>query len=76
MKQHMGIWRDLRVKRRATEVDVLTGIVVASGRERGIATPVNEAILDLVHAIEAGQIGMGWENLRAVAERAGLATAV
>lgn len=76
VKQHMGIWRDLRVKRRPTEVDVLTGVVVTRGRELGIATPVNAAILDLVHAIEVGQTGMGWENLRAIAERAGLMTTV
>lgn len=74
VKQHMGIWRDLRVKRRKTEVDVLTGVIVAGGRERGIATPVNAAILDLIHAIEAGRAGMGWENLRAIAARSGLGT--
>jgi len=60
IKQHMGIWRDLRVKRRTTEVDVLVGVIVASGRELGIATLVNAALLDLVHAIETGRCGMEW----------------
>ncbi|HEY8598238.1 MAG TPA: 2-dehydropantoate 2-reductase [Thermomicrobiales bacterium] len=72
IKQHMGIWRDLKVKRRATEVDVLTGVVVARGRELGIPTPTNAAILDLIHAIEQGQAGMGWENFRTLAERGGV----
>jgi 2-dehydropantoate 2-reductase len=71
-KQHMGIWRDLAVKRRATEVDVLTGVLVATACERGIPTPVNAAILDLIHRIEAGEVGMDWANLRAIAEATGL----
>jgi 2-dehydropantoate 2-reductase len=63
IKQHMGIWRDLKVKRRKTEVDVQCGPIVARGAEYGIPTPVNEAVLALTHEIEAGQRGMGWENL-------------
>lgn len=72
VKQHMGIWRDLKVKRRKTEVDVLVAVVVERGRELGIPTPVNAAIRDLVHAIEDGQRGMGWENLRLLAEQTGI----
>jgi len=76
IKQHMGIWRDLRVKRRTTEIDVLVGVLVAAGREAGIATPVNATLLDLVHAIERGECGMEWENLRTIATQAGLSLAV
>ncbi len=72
IKQHMGIWRDLRVKRRATEIDVLVGVIVASGRALGIATPVNAALLELVHAIETGRCGMEWQNLQTIATQAGL----
>ncbi len=72
IKQHMGIWRDLRVKRRTTEIDVLVGVLVDTGRVAGIATPVNAALLDLVHAIERGERGMDWDNLRTIATRSGV----
>jgi 2-dehydropantoate 2-reductase len=72
IKQHMGIWRDLKVKRRKTEVDEQVGKIVAAGRERDILTPVNEAVLSVVHEIEAGERGMGWDNLEEIARRSGL----
>jgi 2-dehydropantoate 2-reductase len=64
IKQHMGIWRDLRVKKRQTEVDMQTAVIVEKGQVLGIPTPVNAAVLRVIHDIEAGQRGMGWENLR------------
>lgn len=72
VKQHMGIWRDLAVKQRATEVDMQIGVLVAKGREVGIPTPVNAAVFDVIHEIEQGRRGMGWENFRDIAQRAGL----
>lgn len=72
IKQHMGIWRDLKVNKRKTEVDMLVGSIVAKGRERGVLTRVNASTLDVVHEIEAGKRGMGWENLEEISHRAGL----
>ncbi len=69
IKQHMGIWRDLRVKRRKTEVDMQVGQIVAVGREEGIPTPVNAAVLEIVHEIEAGERGMSWSNLVELSRR-------
>lgn len=63
IKQHMGIWRDLKIKRRQTEVDMQSAVIVARGRELGIPTPVNAAVVRMIKAIEQGQRGMGWENL-------------
>ena len=74
-KQHMGIWRDLRVKRRQTEVDMQTAVIVATGREQGIATPVNDAVLDTIKAIESGDLGMEWANFETIARRGGLMVA-
>jgi 2-dehydropantoate 2-reductase len=71
-KQHMGIWRDLKIKRRKTEVDMQVGVLVEKGREVGVPTPVNAAILDLIHGIEDGTRGMDWTNLEEIAGRAGL----
>lgn len=39
-----------------TEVDHLNGVIVATGRRRGVETPVNAALVDIVHDIEAGDI--------------------
>jgi len=39
---------------RRTEIDYLNGAVVRIGQERGIATPGNEAVADLVRARETG----------------------
>ena len=44
------------IKHRKTEIDELNGYVVRKGRELGIATPVNEAIVDVTRQVERGQI--------------------
>ena len=73
IKQHMGIWRDLAVKKRRSEVDMQTGALVEYGRRTGIPTPVNAAVLEVIHEIEAGERGMEWTNLRDIARLAGVA---
>ena len=72
IKQHMGIWRDLKVRRRKTEVDMQVGQIVATGKERGVTTPVNAAVLKVVHEIEDGERGMDWSNLHEISQRSGL----
>ena len=69
IKQHMGIWRDLKVKKRKTEVDMQVAQIVATGREQGVPTPVNAAVLEIVHEIENGERGMEWANLEEIARR-------
>jgi 2-dehydropantoate 2-reductase len=53
-KTHSGIWRDLAVRRRRTEVDAQLGIVVALGREAGVPTPLTERLVELIHDVETG----------------------
>lgn len=72
VKQHMGIWRDLKVKRRKTEVDVQVAALVDYGEQNGIPTPVNRAVVEVIHEIENGERDMEWENLREIASRAGV----
>jgi 2-dehydropantoate 2-reductase len=72
VKQHMGIWRDLAVKKRKTEVDMQTAVIVETGRAQGIPTPVNAAVLAVIHEIEDGKRGMEWSNLAEIATRGGL----
>ena len=38
-----------------TEVDVINGAVVDRGQEYGIETPVNELVVELMHAMERGE---------------------
>ncbi len=43
-------------KRRHSEVDDINGAVVAAGREAGIDTPANRAIVSVAHLIERGEV--------------------
>ena len=72
LKDKTGMWRDLRVKRRKTEVDMQPGVVVDIGAREGIPTPVNAAVVQVIHQIEAGERGMGWDNLDEIARLAGV----
>ena len=40
---------------RPTEVDVVNGGVASRGRELGVPTPCNDAVVELVHSIERGE---------------------
>jgi 2-dehydropantoate 2-reductase len=65
----MGIWRDLKVRKRKTEVDMQVAQIVAIGRERSVPTPVNAAVLEIVHEIESGTRRMERSNLEEIAHR-------
>ncbi|MCX5762558.1 MAG: 2-dehydropantoate 2-reductase [Gemmatimonadetes bacterium] len=53
-KTHSGIWRDLAVRKRPTEVEAQLGIVVTLGAEAGVATPITTRLVALIHDIEQG----------------------
>ena len=53
-KTHSGIWRDLAVRKRPTEVDAQLGIVVTLGTEAGVATPLTARLVELIHEVERG----------------------
>jgi 2-dehydropantoate 2-reductase len=53
-KSHSGIWRDLAVRKRATEVDPQLGIVVTLGAEAGVLTPLTARLVAMIHEIERG----------------------
>jgi 2-dehydropantoate 2-reductase len=63
-----GIWRDLAIHKRKTEVDRLIAPVIELGRERGIATPGLSRLVAVINAIESGDRPLGLENLAAIAE--------
>jgi 2-dehydropantoate 2-reductase len=53
-KTHSGIWRDLAVRKRRTEVDAQLGPIVTFGARSGVPTPLTARTIALVHAIEEG----------------------
>jgi 2-dehydropantoate 2-reductase len=66
-KTHSGIWRDLAVRKRPTEVDAQLGIVVALGVEAGVPAPLTAAVVKLIHEIERGERPQSIEALDALA---------
>jgi 2-dehydropantoate 2-reductase len=66
-KSHSGIWRDLAVRKRPTEVDAQLGIVVTLGAEAGIPTPLTVRLVALIHAIERGERLQSLDTLDALA---------
>jgi 2-dehydropantoate 2-reductase len=54
---------------RETEVEVVNGGVAGKGRELGVRTPHNDKVVELVHAIERGELEPDPENLRSVTRR-------
>ena len=58
-RQRSGMLVRLLEGRTAGQVDDLNGEVVAAGREAGVATPLNQRLCALVHAIERGEERLG-----------------
>jgi len=63
VKQRSGPWRDLAVRKRPTEVDHMVGWVIAEGRARNVALPLNERLVAQVKEIERGGRQRGLYNL-------------
>jgi 2-dehydropantoate 2-reductase len=66
-KSHSGIWRDLAVRKRRTEVDAQLGPVVALGMRHGIPTPITAAVVEAIHAVEEGRRPLDRAALTALA---------
>ena len=69
-KSHSGIWRDLAVRKRPTEVDAQLGIVVTLGDQAGVPTPLTARLVTLVHEIERGERPQSLDTLDALARSA------
>ncbi|MFT4768018.1 MAG: 2-dehydropantoate 2-reductase [Glaciecola sp.] len=62
-KTHSGIYRDLAVRKRKTEVDAQMGIVLEIARNHGVPTPGIAALCTLIHDIECGRRAQSMELL-------------
>jgi 2-dehydropantoate 2-reductase len=67
VKTHSGIWRDLAVRKRPTEVDAQLGIIVTLGHEAGIGAPLTARLVELIHDIDSGTRTQSLETLDALA---------
>ena len=54
-KTHTGIYRDLAVRKRKTEVDQQLGVIVDIAVGHGIDTPLLRRLIELIHDIEEGR---------------------
>jgi 2-dehydropantoate 2-reductase len=69
-KSHSGIWRDLAVRKRKTEVDAQVLPVVEIGRGSRIATPLAAQVITMIHEIEDGSRPLTLANIEELARSA------
>jgi 2-dehydropantoate 2-reductase len=62
-KTKTGIWRDLVVRKRKTEVEVHLGATLERADRHGIPAPLTRRLLALIGELETGRRAMAWANL-------------
>ena len=68
-KTHSGIWRDLAVRKRKTEVTEQLGVLVKLANEVEYDVPLITTIIDLIHDIEDGVRDMSDETFAILLNR-------
>jgi 2-dehydropantoate 2-reductase len=72
-KTKSGIWRDIAVRKRKTEVDQQIGLAAQIGEGYGLAMPLTRRLVVMIHELEEGSRIMQWANLEELEQlRAGL----
>ena len=69
-KTHSGVWRDLWVRKRRTEVDVQIAPIAEHGARHGIACPATRALVRMIHEAEQGTRPIRDDNLLELAREA------
>ena len=62
-KTKTGIWRDLVVRRRKTEVEAHLGATLERAARRGVEAPLTRRLLAMIGELESGRRRMAWSNL-------------
>jgi 2-dehydropantoate 2-reductase len=65
-KTKTGIWRDLAVRKRKTEVEAHLGATIARAERLGVPVPLTRRLLGLIAELETGRRAMAWSNLDAL----------
>jgi 2-dehydropantoate 2-reductase len=69
-KTHSGIWRDLAVRKRKTEVDAQIAIIAAEAAKIGRQAPIVRRLVELIHDVEDGRRPLERGNLDLLARAA------
>jgi 2-dehydropantoate 2-reductase len=62
-KTKTGIWRDLAVRKRKTEVGALLGATVTRAQAHGLTMPLTRKLIAMIEDLEAGRRVMSWHNV-------------
>lgn len=62
-KTHSGIWRDLAVRKRRTEVDAQIAPIAEIGDRHGLPCPAVRKLVSMIHEIEDGRRPLADNNL-------------
>jgi 2-dehydropantoate 2-reductase len=67
-KQRSGVWRDLAVRKRKTEVDSQIAEIVRVAQTQGLQAPVTQILIRLIQEVEQGTRTIDRANLLAFAD--------
>jgi 2-dehydropantoate 2-reductase len=62
-KTHSGVWRDLAIRKRRTEVDVQIAPIAEIGKQHGIDCGATRRLVAMIHEVEEGRRPMTDDNL-------------
>ncbi|MEM7132708.1 MAG: 2-dehydropantoate 2-reductase [Chloroflexota bacterium] len=62
-KTHTGVWRDLAIRKRKTEVDAMYGPILDLAGKYGVETPLLTRMVAMIHEIEDGARPLQRESL-------------
>lgn len=66
-ERRSGIWRDIKIRKRKTEVDGQLPPLVEAAQRHNMAAPLTSALIELIHQCEEGR-PQAWANLDALAK--------
>ncbi len=67
-KTHSGVWRDMAVRKRRTEVDAHFLPIVEDAHRLGVEVPLLERMIEMIHELEEGRRDFSSTNLDELAE--------
>lgn len=70
-KTHSGVWRDMAVRKRRTEVDAHFVPIVERARQLGLEVPLLQHMIQMIHEVEDGRRPFSGANLDELAGHPG-----
>lgn len=66
-KARTGVWRDLAIHNRPTEIRAQYGPILAAAERHGVSVPLLRALTRRIEAVEEGRLSRDWETLAGLA---------